>query len=492
AKAVRPDFALTDANAAAVAAICARLDGLPLAIELAAARVAHLPPAALLARLEQRLPLLTGGACDLPARQWTMRSTIAWSHDLLSPQEQALFRRLAVFVGGFTLEAAEAVAAGAGDLGIDAFDGVASLLDASLLREEDGPDGEPRYRMLETVREFGLEGLAASGDEVVTREAHAAYFLALAERVEPLLLGPEQRHWLDALDAEIDNLRAALAWLIEGARNSASGLRLAGALRRFWLVRGHRTEGRRWLDRAFSLPGFVPPGVRAKALSAAGRLARRQGDFATATALFEEALVLVTGLGQSRHIASVVYNLGFIAFSVGDEERAALLYEESLALAREAGDTLSEAGTLDAMGELAASRGDLLRAQALLTEGLALHRRLGTVRDTAGSLVNLGTVTVDLGDPVGGAALLGEGLLLFTKLGAQGASPTVWMGSRRCARSRVRLMRPACSGRPKPFARRSGRRRPPTPEPASIRQWPPCATASLTPSGIGHGLRDGR
>ncbi|MDP9371880.1 MAG: protein kinase, partial [Chloroflexota bacterium] len=245
ARAVRPDFALTDANASVVAALCARLDGLPLAIELAAARSRHLAPAALLARWERRLPLLAGGPRDLPERQRTLRDAIAWSHDLLTPAEQALFRRLAVFAGGFTLEAAEAVCLPPDDERTAIADGVWALADKSLLRREDAPDGEAHFGMLETIREFGLEHLAASGEETAVRQAHAAYVLALVERAEPALTGPEQGIWFDRLEIEHDNLRAALAWTLD-RRAADVALRLGAAPWRFWSARGYLAEGRGW------------------------------------------------------------------------------------------------------------------------------------------------------------------------------------------------------------------------------------------------------
>ncbi len=229
AKAARPDFALTEDNAGTVATICARLDALPLAIELAAARVGALPPPALLTRLDQRLRLLTGGARDLPARQRTMRDAIAWSYDLLTLEEQRLFRRLGVFAGGFTLEAAEAVASASDDLSLDVFDGVASLLDASLLRQEGDPDGEPRYLMLETVREYALERLSESSEEQATRDAHAAHALVLAERAHAAMDSPEEHAWMERLTTEHDNLRAALTWSLERG-DAETVLRIGGAL----------------------------------------------------------------------------------------------------------------------------------------------------------------------------------------------------------------------------------------------------------------------
>ncbi len=267
ARAADPDFALTDANAASLVAICGRLDGLPLAIELAAARVTVLPPIALLSRLERRLPLLTGGGRDAPARQRTMRDAIAWSFDLLTPEERALFRRLAVFVGGFPLEAAEAVAGGAVP-GIGVLDGVSALAEQSLLREEDGPGGEPRYLMLETIREFGLERLEEAGEREAACDAHAAYFVASSERYQLHGGGPLERTdvRLRRIEAEYPNLRAALARLA-GAGGGDGFLQLAGALASFWQQRGHHREGRSWLERALDRSPDTPTPARGRALA---------------------------------------------------------------------------------------------------------------------------------------------------------------------------------------------------------------------------------
>ncbi len=326
AQAVRPEFALTPENASAVADICRGLDGLPLAIELAAARIKVLPPAALLARLEKRLPLLTGGGRDLPARQQTMRDAIAWSHDLLTPEEQALFRWLAVFVGGFTLEGAEAVVFAGDALDLDVFEGVASLVDKSLLRQEVGPDEEPRFAMLETIREFGLERLAARGEEAAIQNAHAAYFLALVEQAESALLGPEQMAWLTWLDAAHDNLRAALDWCL--ASDAEAGLRLAGALSLFWQVRGYLLEGRRWLE-ALLAQAPQRAALRAKALHAAGQLARHQADIASGISLCEESLAIYRELGDKRGGAYVLRTLGLLVSDGGDPERGRALFERA-------------------------------------------------------------------------------------------------------------------------------------------------------------------
>ncbi|MGH2604646.1 MAG: ATP-binding protein, partial [Dehalococcoidia bacterium] len=259
AVAAKANFALTEANAVAVTSICHRLDGLPLGIELAAARVGHLPPPALLAQLEWRLPLLTGGPRDQPVRLQTMRNAIAWSYDLLDANEQQLFRRLSLFSGSFTLQAAEALGAAEHDLDLDVLEGVASLVKKSLLRPGEPSDGEALFTMLETIREFGLEQLAARGETAEFSRRHAAWYLALAERVEPDLYGGRrQRSGCELLESELDNLRAALSWLIDsGAAEDA--LRLATALLRFWYTRGYLSEGRDWLERVLALADATPP-----------------------------------------------------------------------------------------------------------------------------------------------------------------------------------------------------------------------------------------
>jgi len=267
AQAVKPDFTLSEATAADVTAICRRLDGLPLAIELAASRVRVLPPRQLLSRLDTRLKLLTGGHRDLPARQQTLRAAIEWSHDLLDPDEQTLFARLAVFSGGCTFEAAEAICAAAGELGLDVLDGLDSLTQKSLLRPDEGDDGESRFTMLETIREYGLDRLDATGDAAMVRRTHAGYFLTLAEKAEPELTGPDQVAWLNRLNAEHDNFRSALGWL-EQADGAETRLRIVAALWRFWWMHGHLAEGRGWLDRALAGADGLPPYILANALTA--------------------------------------------------------------------------------------------------------------------------------------------------------------------------------------------------------------------------------
>ncbi|HUG38092.1 MAG TPA: AAA family ATPase, partial [Candidatus Limnocylindrales bacterium] len=300
ATAIRPDFAVTNDNAPAVAEICVRLDGLPLAIELAAVWIRLLSPQAMLTRLERRLPLLTGGARDLPARQQTLRGAIAWSYDLLDEGERALFRRLAIFVGGCTLEAAEAVCNPEGDLGLDVLDGVASLVAKSLLRQEEGPEGEPRFGMLETIREYGLEQLEADA----TRGRHAAFFLAFAEEAEPKLLGAEQVTWLQRLEAEHDNFRAVLGRSRVGEVAADVGLRLAGALQWYWRVRGLLGEGRGWAETMLALPGAAArTAARARALNAAARLANLQADYTAARPLALESAAIAREVGDLAGVA---------------------------------------------------------------------------------------------------------------------------------------------------------------------------------------------
>ncbi len=352
ARAVRPEFGLTAQNAPAVAEVCIRLDGLPLAIELAAARLKLLPPRAILARLGSRLELLSGGAQDRPARHQTLRAALASSHDLLSAEEQRLLRRLAVFVGGCTLEAAEAVCAfGAGEVDGDGlppsaspvFDRLAALVDQSLLQETEHPDGEPRFVMLETIREYGLERLEASGEAPATRRRHAEYYLGLLEAAEPEFRRAEQMLWLERLQGELDNLRAALAWSHEEAKQGrAEGARRAlhagSALAWLWSIRGHFSEARRRLEWMLAASGDAPTPARARALNAAGYLASAQGEFGRASALHEAALLASRALADERSVADSLRGMGLAARHRGAVEQAAALLEESVALYRRLGD----------------------------------------------------------------------------------------------------------------------------------------------------------
>jgi len=363
---VAPDFAVTDATAPAVAEICARLDGLPLAIELAAARVRSLPPDELRVRLSSRLRVAASGARDLPARQQTLRATIDWSHDLLDAGERALFARLGVFQGGCTLAAVEAVCATTGDPPLDALDGVEALLDKSLLRREDGLGGEARFAMLETIHEYARERLAQRSEEATLRRAHADYVLALVKRAEPELTGAGQATWLARLDADYDNIRAALAWAWEHADDDDElALQLVGALWRFWWIRGHLAEGRRWLEGLLGRGGGSAA-VRARALNGAGNLAWNQGDYAGATAWYEESIALWRRVGDAVGIARSLGNLGMVLHEQGDLSGARARYEESLALHRQQSDLdlWSIAATLNNLGRAVHEQGDGARARA--------------------------------------------------------------------------------------------------------------------------------
>jgi predicted ATPase/transcriptional regulator with XRE-family HTH domain len=430
ARAVQPDFDLTVANAATVAEICRRLDGLPLAIELAAARVKLLPPEALLARLKRRLQVLTGGARDLPARQHTMRSAIAWSYDLLEAREQRLFRRLAVFAGGGTLEAVAAVC-GAGAPGGsttwdgDILDGLASLMDKSLLRRVAGQPrsgSEPRFGMLETIREYGLACLAAAGEMPALQGGHATYFLTLVEDAAPRLIGAGQVAELARLEDERDNLRAALRWALDSGEVEL-GLRLAVALWPFWWVRGHLSEGRRWLEgllvRAARGEGTAPvaPSARAGGLNWAGALAASQGDYRRAVELSEEGLALCREIGDRSGSAFALNSLGTVAQYQGDYERAAAFFADSLALYQELGDRWGRALVLNNLGAVAHYQGDNVRATALYEQSLAIARELGEQWRIATALDNLGEVAHDHGDYERMALLSEESLALRRELG---------------------------------------------------------------------------
>jgi predicted ATPase/class 3 adenylate cyclase/uncharacterized protein HemY len=415
AQAVKPDFAVTNANAPAVAAICVRLDGLPLAIVLAAARVKFFPPQTLLTRLEQGLALLTGGARDLPARQQTLRGAIAWSYNLLSPQEQQLFRRLSVFVNGCTVESAEVVCRAAGELKEDMLDGLLSLVDKSLLRQRESTEGEPRFWTLQMLREFGLEVLMNAEESEVTRRAHAEYFLAVAEQAEPDMFGPNQVRWLERLEQEHHNLRAVLGWTRE-QHEWEWGLRLASALRRFWETHCYLSEGRQWLEMLLAKEHSADPALRAKALGTAGRLAKLQGDYGHARSLVEESLVLFRKLEDKGGIVWQLGELGSLARYQGDYGQARALIEERLTLVREHGDTFAIANALGQLGTLARLQGDYSQARSLLEESLALFREQRDKAGIAYTLGKLGTLVLVQGDYIHARSLLKESLALFREL----------------------------------------------------------------------------
>jgi predicted ATPase/class 3 adenylate cyclase len=430
AQAVKADFVVTARSAPAVAEICHRLDGLPLGIELAAARVRLLPPESMLVRMDRRLPLLTGGARDLPLRHQTLRSAIAWSFDLLGEPEQTLFRRLPVFAGGCTLEAAEAICGG-WETGVssvaprglesttpdervlapvDVLDGVASLLDKSLLREEQHPLGEPRLLMLETIREYGLELIETSGEAAEVRRRHAVYYLRLAEEAEPKLHGPDQVAWLDRLESEHDNLGAVLSWSQAQPEGAETTLRLANALLWFWLVRGYYAEGRRAFEAALAARNEVSLMVRAKALRCAGHLTQYQRDFARSGQLLNESLDLARTLGDRHGVAATMSLLGETARFQADFGHATDLLEESLTLQQELGDRWASYHTLYRLGEAARDQGLNARATALHEESLTIRRAFGDTRGIAASLQCLGLLAVARGDSANAASILKEGL----------------------------------------------------------------------------------
>ena len=405
ARAVLPSFDLSRTNAAAVAAICHRLDGLPLAVELAAARVRALGPTALLARLDRALPLLADGARDLPERQRTMERAIAWSHDLLDARSRALFRRLAVFAGGWTLEGAEAVGAGPGLSAEEVLELLAGLVAQSLVVAVPGEEG--RYRLLETVREYALQRLAESGrcEADAARDAHASYVLALAEQAEPRLLQPGQEDWLDRLAAEHDNARAALARLAARGERERF-LRLATALRYFWFVRGHFREGRGWLERALAGSEAAPAALRAKALGVVGTIAMFQGDYPAAAALKGESLALAREAGDDAQVALQLEGFALLAFRHEAYDRAAGHLEEALALLRRHGEPAPVARPLFSLvlanlGYAAYARGDLAGAAARYEEAIDLQEAMGYGWGAVQSLAGLGRVAFVRGDAPG-------------------------------------------------------------------------------------------
>jgi predicted ATPase/class 3 adenylate cyclase len=426
AQAIKPDFQLTQANARAIAEICVRLDGLPLAIELAAARLKLFPLQALLARLDQRLSVLTGTSRDVPTRQQTLRNTISWSYNLLDAAEQQLFRRLSVFVGGCTLEAVEAVCADASDGGEagQVLERVASLIDKSLLQQTEQEGQEPRLVMLETIREYGLERLNAHGEMEAAQQGHAEYYLRLSEKAEPELVGPQQAMWLERLEQEHENLRAVMQWSLEqaeGDRGDARreiALRLGGALRQFWYMRSYFSEGRDFLERALSRSDGVAASVRAKALFAATRLHVSLGYLDRAEALCEESLALYRELGDTAGIASSLHLLAAIAWGRGNLAMARSHEEESLALFKEVGDKRSVAYALVYLGNLAIVQGEYVRARSLLEDSLEMNKELGDTTSIADSLFNLARLCyLSQGDLTQAHTWLEESLALYRELG---------------------------------------------------------------------------
>jgi predicted ATPase/DNA-binding XRE family transcriptional regulator len=433
AQAVTPAFELTATNAITVARICQKLDGLPLAIELAAARVKLFPPKALLDRLDRRLQLLRGGARDLPERQQTLRDTVTWSYDLLGAGEQALFRRLAVFAGGCSLEAVEDVCGSEEHKRVESsvLEILASLVDNSLLvcrsessmRQEE--DEQPRFTMLETIREYALERLELSGEAEEVQRKHAQYYVAMAEAAQP----EASKRWDEAewwskftrLEREHDNLRAALGWAVEN-RELETAARLAIALWWIWIERGYLSDGRRWMEAILAVdeaegpsrgtPHVLPARTKAYLLQVAGILAMAQGDHDRAVALHEEAMNVYEEMGHKKGESASLRELGFVAYEQGDYERAVLLHEQSLALARKFATTFSIAWSLRALGDAVRGQGDLRRARALLEESLALSRSKEHAWGIARTLASIGNVEYEAGEYARASRLYEESLEL--------------------------------------------------------------------------------
>jgi predicted ATPase len=454
AQAVKPGFAITRENAPSVVEICNRLDGLPLAIELAAARARLLSPHALVARLGNRLALLTGGVRDLPAKQQTLRAALDWSYDLLRREEQRLLAQFGVFVSGCDMEAAEAVC-GSPD-GPDVFEGISSLLSSSLLRQQERPHGVVRFGMLETIREYALARLAESGDAATVARRHAEYYLGLAETADQELAGLEQAEWLGRLEEEHDNLRAALGWTGDHDEMEMA-LRLCAALWVFWSVDGYVGEGCRWLEKALARSDGAPSPARARALNGAGLLAWKQGDFergkgyleeslrvyrelgdregaaaavqtlgatmrtqgrhAQAKVYFEQSLQLHSELGAKRGISYALRELGMLYLRSGEDARAEQLCEQSLELQREIGDEQAVVGTLSWLGLIALARADYARASLLQEESLALAHRLGTRALVPVPVEAMGLVAWKRGDYARATELFEESLELWREFG---------------------------------------------------------------------------
>ncbi len=457
AVAVKPDFEINNENAPVVAEICARLDGLPLAIELAAARIKLLPPKAMLVRLKHRLSLLVGGERDLPARQQTLRGAIDWSYNLLSEEEQMLFRRLSVAVGGYTLEAAEAVCSGGEQ--VDVLNGLESLLDKSLLRQEEQEDGESRFSMLETIREYALERLADSVEVVTVSRSHAEFFLALAQEAAPQLYRSRQLEWLDRLELEHDNLCAALGWSLQH-EEVQTALGFAVSLSHFWWVHGYLTEGRNWLEEVCRLSAAKGNQTKeyAKALYGLAVLCRNLGDLSCMAANSEESARISRQIGDEQSLAWALALLAVSQHMQGEavaarataEESVSLFsklgndewgranallrfsivlnsqrqhdlarsnLQESLEIFRGIGDRWGMAQALNFMGDMARMQDDYGQAERLYEESLQLYRQMGIKRDIPASLHNLGHVALAAGDCSRAWEFFTESLLLHRELG---------------------------------------------------------------------------
>jgi len=413
AAAVRPGFTLNARNQAAIVSICGRLDGLPLPIELAAARAAVLSPAQIASRLDDHLRLLRRHSVTTAPRHQTLRATLDWSHDLLSEHERIALRQLAVFAGGCTLEAAEAVLAD----DLDAVELLTSLVSKSLVVADPLADAA-RYRLLETVRQYANEKLSEAGEEDAVRDRHLNWCLELAQTAEPHLRSAHQAIWLERLENELDNVRTALGWALADDSRRETALRLAALLRWFWFTRARPSEGRGWLERGLANVGNVAPAVRARALDAAAALAHNQGDYAAAKRHQEVARGIWQAEGDQRSQAAALSTLGIIAKAQGEHERARKLLEDALHLAQQLGEPAIEATVLNNLAALAMDTSDYVRARTFLDLSLTIKRALGDAAGIATSLHNLGETAQHLGDYGAALELLSESLALFRRLEA--------------------------------------------------------------------------
>ncbi len=422
AQAVVPDFQLTPANAAAVAGICTRLDGIPLAIELAAARTRHFSPQILLAQIEKGRAVLSGKAPDVPARQQTLHGAIAWSYDLLEPQEQGVFRRLAVFANGATLVAAEQVCTGAGAIDGNILEVLEELVDKSMLQRQERGSGEMRFWLLQTLREFGVERLSEAGELAATQAAHAAYFLSWVEQVAPMLIGAEQADWLDRLDREYENVRVALEWMLDGTGiergRAEQALRLCAALMAFWEIRGYIREGLAFMERALALDKDAAPSLRAQALHYAGFLALMLEDNTRAEEFLRESQLLFRDSGDKFGMANILRLQGNLALMKNNYKIARRLLEEALNIYQALGDMLRVASTSHALAQAAISQCDYTKALLLLEEDLASYKMRGEQYGTAYPLFLMAfALFLSRGDQAKAREMAEESLALFRAVG---------------------------------------------------------------------------
>ncbi|HYN22278.1 MAG TPA: tetratricopeptide repeat protein, partial [Thermoanaerobaculia bacterium] len=417
AQAVKPAFRVTAENGAAIVEICRRLDGLPLAIELAAARVKLMSPGLVLSHLEDRFELLTEGPRDVPRHQQTLRGAFDWSYDLMTAEEQTLFRHLCVFVGGFSLEAAEWICRPVVDPEFHLLDGLASLVDKSLLRQTE-TSGEARFEMLETIREYGWMLLEESGEVEALRQRHAEYFVSLAERAEPLLGGPDQAVWFDRLESEHPNAQAVLEWALEKGQIEVA-VRFGNALWWFWWVRGHFGEMRHRVELGLAQSAMLSRAQHATLLVASGAMMSMDGDHERAVQLFEEAVALERDRRDKTGVPRALRSLGFGLSSRGEYGRASALFEEALALDREIGNVRGESAALRALGKMETYQGNYERAGELFASALALDKKQDDRHSMAFSLRGLGDVARYLGDSERASRLYGEALELYRELGSK-------------------------------------------------------------------------